>query len=376
MADHDAIVVGAGPAGCIAAIVLARAGVRVRMLDRSRFPRRKLCGDTLNPGARALLDRLGLAHAVERGGLPVAGMVVSGAGVTIEGLYPQGMTGLALTRADFDARLVEAAARAGAGIDEGILVTDPVLSGSGSVTAVRTARRGGGRGIERARVFVAADGRHSTLAFKLGLARHPASPRRWAIGSYFTDVQRVEQWGEMHVREDYYVGVARVPDGLVNACLVTADRGRLRDPERALREVLERDPLLRDRFAQARRVAPVATLGPLAVDANAAGMRGLLLAGDAAGFVDPMTGDGLRFAMRGGELAARAALHALATGDSDAYHRLARWRGEFRRKRTFNRALRALVDSPRAVRLAAAGARLVPSTLRFIIDVAGDVRAA
>jgi flavin-dependent dehydrogenase len=257
-----------------------------------------------------------------------------------------------------------------------VLVTDACLSNEGAVSALRTARRGSGRGLARARLFIAAEGRHSTLAFRLGLARHPARPRRWAVGSYFTDVEGVEHFGEMHVRSNHYIGVVVVPDGLVNACLVTGDRGRLRDPERALRETLQGDGVLRDRFARARRVAPVAILGPLAVDARAAGMPGLLLAGDAAGFVDPMTGDGLRFAMRGGELAARAALHALATGDQQSHLLLARWRAEFARKRAFNRGLRALVDSPRAVRVAAAGARLAPAALRYVIDVAGDVRAA
>ena len=65
--DADVLVVGAGPAGAIAALVLARAGVRVRVLDRARFPRFKLCGDSVNPGALAILSRLGLDAAVEGG---------------------------------------------------------------------------------------------------------------------------------------------------------------------------------------------------------------------------------------------------------------------------------------------------------------------
>ena len=374
--NPDVVVIGGGPAGSTAAIVLARAGARVRLLDRARFPRRKLCGDTLNPGVRALLSRLGLARLAEQGGTPVAGMIVTGGGVTVTGRYPRDVSGMAITRAVFDARLLEAAGRAGVEIDEGVLVTDAYFSSGAVVGGVRVAQRGGPRGVVRARFCIAADGRHSTLAFKLGLSKHPDRPRRWAVGSYYTDVDGVTDFGEMHVRHGYYVGVAQVPGALVNACLVTADRTRLRDPERALRESLAEDPLLRERFARARRVAPVVTLGPLAVDSRAAGLPGLLLAGDAAGFIDPMTGDGLRFAIRGGELAARAALHALQTGDETAHERLARWRREFRGKRTFNRALRALVDSPGAVRLASAGARIAPAALRYVIDVAGDVRAA
>jgi flavin-dependent dehydrogenase len=221
---------------------------------------------------------------------------------------------------------------------------------------------------------VAADGRHSALAFRLGLSRHPAWPRRWAIGAYYADVDDVGGgFGEMHIRDGYYIGVARVPGGLVNACLVTADRARLRDPEAALRAAVSTDPLLQERFARARRAAPVVTLGPLAVECRAAGMPGLLVAGDAGGFVDPMTGDGLRFAIRSGELAARAAIAALDRGEAAPEVLLHRWQREFRRKRAFNRVLRRLVDAPRSVRAAAIGARLAPSLLARVICAAGDV---
>jgi geranylgeranyl reductase family protein len=376
----DVIVVGAGPAGCVAAIVLARAGARVRLLDRSRFPRRKLCGDSVNPGARAILRRLGLARAIESAGIPVRGMIVSGGGTSIRGEYPPGHRGIAIARAVMDQILVDTAAKAGVEIDEGTLVASAVVERHAGVDRVRGVRvkttRRTGPGTLRAPVCIAADGRHSRLAFELGLSAHPPHPRRWAVGAYYVDVDGTGDCGEMHVREEYYVGVARVPGDLVNACLVTGDRTRLKDPERALREALEADPLLRDRFARARRVAPVVTLGPLAVDARAAGMPGLLMAGDAAGFVDPMTGDGLRFAFRGGELAARAALLALERGEPRAHLALARWHREFRAKRAFNRALRRLVDSPRGIAIAAAGARVAPAVLRRIISLAGDLPAA
>ncbi len=90
------------------------------------------------------------------------------------------------------------------------------------------------------------------------------------------------------------------------------------------RAELERDPRLRDRFARARLVQPPVVLGPLAIDVSDEAVAGLLLAGDAAGFIDPMTGDGLRFAVRGGVLAADAALEALAGGWSDVHARLDR----------------------------------------------------
>jgi flavin-dependent dehydrogenase len=123
-------------------------------------------------------------------------------------------------------------------------------------------------------------------------------------------------------------------------------------------------------------VSPAIALGPLAVDATAAGCHGLLLAGDAAGFVDPMTGDGLRFAIRGGELAADAALVELETGvEAHRVLRAARTR-EFSGKWRLNRALRGLVASRHGVALAAAVASVWPAPVRMLIAAAGDVHLA
>src|SRR5438045_7553920 len=94
----DVLVVGAGPAGSIAALVLARAGVRVRLVDRARFPREKLCGDTLNPGTLAILDRLGIAAPIRARALAISGMTISGPGGTVVSAdYPDGLRGAALT---------------------------------------------------------------------------------------------------------------------------------------------------------------------------------------------------------------------------------------------------------------------------------------
>ena len=140
----------------------------------------------------------------------------------------------------------------------------------------------------------------------------------------------------MHVRGGRYIGVAPVPGGLANVCLVTPLRpgeAGLGDPASVLRRELARDAMLRDRFMHARLANPPVVLGPLAVDVERDDVEGLLLAGDAAGFVDPITGDGLRFAIRGGELAAIAALEALEHGWAGVHGRLAaRRRRDFRGK--------------------------------------------
>jgi len=378
----DVIVVGAGPAGSIAAMLLARAGARVRLIDRETFPRAKLCGDTVNPGTLAILRRLRASAGVEERGLRIDGMVVTGErGIAIEGRYPHGLHGRALLRRELDWQLLQQAVDAGAMFEPGVAVRGPLVEANGTrrVTGVVL----DGRRAERrltARVTIAADGRPSTTAFGLGLARHPARPRRWAVGAYYQNVAGSTTFGEMHVRRGRYIGVAPLPGGLTNVCLVQPSQpadASLRDPAGLLRDVLAHDLLLCERFASARAIAAPVVLGPLAVDHVDASLDGLLLAGDASGFVDPMTGDGLRFAVRGAELAADAALAALKHGWSGIHQQLgAARRREFAGKWRFNRALRALVASPRAIEAAAFGARLAPAVMRAVIARAGDCDAA
>jgi menaquinone-9 beta-reductase len=385
----DVLIVGAGPAGSVAAAVLARTGARVRLLDRAAFPRDKLCGDTVNPGTLAVLRRLGLSKPIDGCGLRVDGMRVTGPrGVAIEGRYPDGLHGRALLRRDMDWALLQQAIDAGARFEPSAAVRRALVEGSEATRSVGGVVVGlGGRERElRARVIIAADGRRSTLAFGLGLARHPRRPRRWAIGAYYENAGGMSSFGEMHVRRGRYIGIAAVPGGVTNVCLV-----RTFDEEEkekavgrpapffaaALAAELAGDPLLRGRFADARLVQPPVVLGPLAVEVGPTRIRGLLLAGDAAGFIDPMTGDGLRFAIQGGVLAAEAALQCLTGGWSQVHEGLERARHRaFAQKWRFNRALRALVASPRVTGVADIGVRLAPGVLRRVIATAGDCAIA
>ena len=375
----DVLIAGGGPAGAIAALLLARAGVRVTILDRARFPRDKLCGDSLNPGALGLLRRLGLGHAAECG-LPISGMIVTGAGgVRVESRYGGAVIGRALMRRVLDAALLAAAADAGAEIEEGVVVRGAIVEGEARRSRVTGLEVANGNGSRRllAPLVIAADGRHSRVARGLGLAAHPARPRRWAIGCYVENVSELAGCGEMHVRDGHYIGVAPLPGGVTNVCLVVEQRVPLAHPADLLWQRLAADPQLAHRFARARIVGRPVVLGPLAVECDMPGMPGLLLAGDAAGFIDPMTGDGLRFAIRGAELAACEALRALGRGTTDAHLRLrAARRREFARKWRFNRTLRWMVDVPLALRAAARGAGVAPGWLRQAVRYAGDVRAA
>jgi len=393
----EVLVVGAGPAGSIAALMLARAGVRVCLIDRAKFPRDKLCGDTVNPGSMALLDSVGLGSRIRALGIPVRGMTVTGPnGAHVDADYPAGIAAVALTRRLFDHTLLDAAIAAGARFEDGVMVSRPLVSDQNRVVGV--ARRAGGIDHEvRAAVVIAADGRASRLGSLLGLSRFAARPRRWAFGAYFHRVEGLAQRGEMHVRTDGYLGIAPLAGGLANVCVVRSlARSQFphRDPagadhERSATKLASRerfedliadaiacDPHLRGRFAHARRVSAVTVLGPLAVDATGAGRPGLLLAGDAAGFVDPMTGDGLRFALRGGMLAAEAAMREIETGVAQHAALADIRRREFVGKWRVNRALRTLVASPAGVELAAWVSHYSDRPIRSLVAIAGDVALA
>ncbi|MFN2444630.1 MAG: NAD(P)/FAD-dependent oxidoreductase [Vicinamibacterales bacterium] len=374
---EDVVIAGGGPAGSFAALILAQAGVRVRICDRAVFPRDKLCGDTLNPGALAVLARHLHTSVVLAASIPIDGMVLTGPGdVSVHGRYGDGVHGRAITRRALDQWLITTASAAGAIVEERTRVIGPLVTDD-EVRGVRVRGKAGGEQSRPARVTIAAEGRRSPLASALGLARQPSTPRRWAIGAYFASVDGVGTAGEMHVRSGHYVGVAPTAGGLANVCYVSsrAAGADWRAPASLLESTVRSDAQLRWRFARAVRASAVTVLGPMAVDVEMPGRPGLLLAGDAAGFIDPMTGDGLRLALEGAELAADVTLDVLAGRISRT--RMARELGDrrrarFRAKWRFNRAMRRLVDYPAGVAGAALAARWLPGLFAQMIRYAGD----
>jgi flavin-dependent dehydrogenase len=312
-------------------------------------------------------------------------MIVTGEnGASVRTTYPRRLQGRAITRRELDWALLREAVVAGAAFEENLAVRDVLCHESRESTRIAGVSVGRSSRIHafRAPVTIAADGRRSMVGFRLGLLGHPLRPRRWAIGAYFEDVAGTSSFGEMHIRRGRYIGVSPVQRNLTNICLVRgfsrADRP-MGHPAAALRQELSSDPLLRERFLSARLVGRPAVLGPLAVDTcpHREVPDGLLLAGDAAGFIDPMTGDGLRFAVRGGELAALAALDVLEHGWRGVHERLAAARRhEFGAKWRFNRFLRALVGSSAALGMATRCAPLAPDLIRAAIARAGDCNCA
>jgi flavin-dependent dehydrogenase len=376
----DVLIAGAGPAGSIAALKLARAGARVVLVDREIFPRDKLCGDTLNPGAVRLLSSLGLAGGPLDRARPLRGMSLTGPRASVCTRYGQAAAGLAIRRRDLDAWLLEQAIRAGARFEGGVIVKRPLIDDRTGVPVVRGLVLSRVASADECRlpavVTIAADGRRSRLARSVGLAREPGRWRRWAYGAYVSDVTGLSDVGEMHIRPKWYLGLAPLTDTLTNVCVVKTpgpDRGQT--PLEVIRRAIAGEPALAPRFTNATFDDRVRVLGPLAASVRAPGTPGLLLAGDAAGFVDPMTGDGLHLAMQSALLSAREALTILDTGDFAAaiFRLAAARRARFGHKLRFNRFVRRLVESPRALHAASVGALAFPGLVERAVRYAGDV---
>jgi geranylgeranyl reductase family protein len=320
----DVVVVGAGPAGSATAAHLARAGLDVLLVDRSRFPRDKPCSEYLSPGATPLLQRLGVADEVERTAhAKLTGMkVVAPSGAVMCGRFAAAHPytsprpySYALPRTTLDAILVDAAARAGATIREAAPVEELLFSG-GAVAGVVARTGNGTREAVRARAVVGADGLRSVVARRLGL-RRSSPPRRIAFTAHVADVAGVDGMGELHVGRSGYVGLGPIGGGVTTVALVLP-LARVRAGGRGCRAAffaeLERFPGLRGRFDPRRVVRDVLVTGPFAQWSRCSVGDGALLVGDAADFFDPFTGQGIYSALCGAELAAGTVVTALARG--------------------------------------------------------------
>ena len=319
----DAVVVGAGPAGATTALLLARAGASVLLIDRARFPRDKACSEYLSPATTEILARLDrdvLAEVESAAHAKLYGMkVVAPSGAAMCGRFRGGPRpySFALPRTTFDTMLLTAARRAGAHVCEATTVENLVW-GKGAVAGVVARSSNGQRVTHNARIVVGADGLRSVVARRLGLVRS-SPPRRVAFAAHVTDVAGIDGVGELHVSGRGYVGLGPVGGGVTTVALVlplATVRKERRDLRSGFFTELEKFPGLAGRFDPRRLARDVLVTGPFAQWSRTAAAPGggALLVGDAADFFDPFTGQGIYSAMRGAELAAACLIPALARG--------------------------------------------------------------
>jgi len=327
-AEADAIVVGAGPAGATTAFYLAQSGLDVLLLEKSRFPREKVCGDGLTPRAVKTLVGMGISVSEQDGWVRNKGLRVIGAGKRLELPWPELASypgyGLVRTRLDLDETLARRAQQAGARLLEGVTVTGPVRDERGGriTGVVAKAADGGGERTYRARVVVAADGNSSRLSVAMGLRKRDDRPLGVAVRTYYRtrrhDDDYLESWLDLWDGDRLLPGygwifgmgdgTSNVGLGLLNTSVAFGNT----DYHALLRKWLKGMPAEWG-FTEENRTQPIRGAAlPMGFNRTPHYHQGLLLVGDAGGMVNPFNGEGIAYAMESGEILARTIVQALA----------------------------------------------------------------
>jgi flavin-dependent dehydrogenase len=320
------------------------------VIDKARFPRAKPCAEFVSPGAAQALRDLGLDSAVERfRQFPLHGFRVSKGALAISGRYQDGEAGFAAPRADFDLALLMAAVQSGATLCEQIRAVGIEEHGA----CVRVAAQGqAGRSIEfRSRYLIGADGINSVVSHRLGLRRPDPALKRVGIVAHIAGVTGIADLGEMHIGDGYYCGLAPFSPEVANVAMVVPQQdvdGLGRDASGFLMRRLQALESFAPRLGEATLVSPVLRIGPMAVAAASVRSGRCVLAGDAGGFYDPFTGQGIFRAIAGGREAGAAVLSALAAGDPDrAFARyVERRRHKFRGSWALERLVQQFIRRP------------------------------
>lgn len=359
MENFDVAIIGAGPAGSAAAILLARRGYAVALVDKEQFPREKLCGDFINPSSWPMLEQLGVTRQlfVQDHEIVTAFRITAGSGAAAEAALPSidgvPVYGLGLRRFFFDQILLKKARDEGARALLGCRIKALHRQADGW-------RVGYGRGESleelNARILIGADGRNSWVAHRLGMASR-LEPGGGRIGFQLRlkYSQSLQGKVEIHLFPGGYAGVLGLGDGTINLCLA-ADRRRLGERfggrvsiDALLEAHLPRNPHLKEILRLSEPMGPARSTYPVYFPPRRSVGDGVVLIGDAARVNEPVSGEGIFFAIRSAAIAAAAVDQALCRGKVSAreffqYER--RCGAQFRLRRGLNGAIRFLMYRP------------------------------
>ena len=407
--DADVIVVGAGPSGSTAAYYLAQAGLNVLLIEKSRFPRDKVCGDGLTPRAVKSLVAMGVDVSEEAGWLRNRGLRVIAGGLRLELEWPELSSwpgyGLVRPRASLDEQLARRAQAAGAKLLEGTTVTGPVLDDHGRIVGVETSaetddkskprsrsnnseRSAGSSATYRARVVVAADGNSTRLSIAMGLSKRDDRPMGVAVRTYYTSPRHkddyLESWLDLWDGDRLLPGygwIFGMGDGTSNVglgMLNTSDAFGKTDYRELLKRWLRSMPEEWG-YVEENRTEPVRGAAlPMGFNRTPQYHRGLLLAGDAAGMVNPFNGEGIAYAMESAELLARVVAQALARPTGAETERVLRTYPEegqaaYGRHYALGRVFVELIGRPRLMRYATSRGMHHPQLMRFALKLLANL---
>ncbi|MEV0152934.1 geranylgeranyl reductase family protein [Micromonospora sp. NPDC050686] len=395
--DAEVIVVGAGPGGSATAYHLARHGVRVLLLEKTEFPREKVCGDGLTPRAVRQLVRMGVDTSPEAGWLRNKGLRVIGGGVRLELDWPDLASfpnyGLVRTRLDFDDLLAQRAVAAGAKLRTGVNVLGPVLGADDRVIGVQ-AEVGPDKepATFHAPLVVAADGVSGRFPLALGLAKREDRPIGVAVRRYYRspakhDDDYLESWLELRAKDSDallpgYGWIFGLGDGRVNVGLGVLNSSSAfgkTNYRRLLTDWLANTPEDWGMTDEANAEGPILGAAlPMGFNRVPHYTRGVLLVGDSGGMVNPFNGEGIAYAMESGELAAEVAVQALARpAGADRERALlaypqelkARFGGYYRLGGIFVK----LIGRPEVMRMATRHGMPHPMLMRFVLKLLANL---
>ena len=393
----DVIVVGAGPAGATTAYHLANAGLDVLLLEKTAFPREKVCGDGLTPRAVKQLIAMGIDLDASDGWIRNQGLRIIGGGMRLELPWPDLASypdfGLVRTREDFDEILARQAQKAGARMYERTSVTGPILDPLGRITGVtaRTTEADGSRGSDveyHAPLVVAADGNSTRLSLSMGLRKRDDRPLGVAVRTYYTsprhDDDWLESWLELWDGDRLLPGygwIFGVGDGRVNAGLGILNSSKAFqnvDYRDLLKRWLDTTPEewgLRDEH----RTQPIRGAAlPMGFNRTPHYTRGLLLVGDAGGMVNPFNGEGIAYAMESGAMAAETIVQASGRPTSDARERALEaypvaLKDAYGGYYTLGRVFVKLIGNPNVMKLATRHGLPHPTLMRFTLKLLANL---
>ena len=393
----DVIVVGAGPAGATTAYHLAQSGLDVLLLEKTAFPREKVCGDGLTPRAVKQLLAMGIVPEEDDGWIRNQGLRIIGGGMRLELPWPDLASfpdyGLVRTREDFDEILARQAQKAGARLHERTSVTGPVLDSLGRITGVaaRVTEPDGTRGPDlefSAPLVVAADGNSTRLSLAMGLRKRDDRPLGVAVRTYYTsprhDDDWLESWLELWDGDRLLPGygwIFGVGDGRVNAGLGILNSSKAFqnvDYRDLLRRWLDTTPeewgLREQNLTQPIRSAAL----PMGFNRTPHYTRGLLLVGDAGGMVNPFNGEGIAYAMESGAMAAQTIVQAAGRPTSDARERAleaypAALKDAYGGYYTLGRVFVKLIGNPNVMKLATRHGLPHPTLMRFTLKLLANL---
>ncbi|MGK5629045.1 geranylgeranyl reductase family protein [Streptomyces sp. URMC 123] len=395
----DVIVVGAGPAGSTTAYYLAKAGLDVLLLEKTAFPREKVCGDGLTPRATKQLVAMGIDISEEAGWLRNKGLRIIGGGVRLQLDWPDLASfpdyGLVRKRDDFDEQLARQAQKAGARLHERCTVGAPLIDDrTGRIVGVE-ARLGEERTpvTFHAPLVVAADGNSSRLSLAMGLHRREDRPMGVAVRTYFTSPRHeddyLESWLELWDRRGPgpdrllpgYGWIFGMGDGTSNVGLGVLNTSAS-FKELDWREVLKAWCASMPEewgYTPENMTGPIRGAAlPMAFNRQPHYTKGLLLVGDAGGLVNPFNGEGIAYAMESGQIAADVIVQARARA-SYAQREIALQRYPKVLKETYGgyytlgRAFVKLIGNPKVMKLAAERGLTHPLLMRFTLKMLANL---